>query len=105
MISPKRTPYHVDFSVPATSQWHSVLAQADSIHLGNEVREAMRRVIANLKKKPVRFGNALYRTKLPGGSVRLGIQSPLAIRFVLFKNERKVLVIAVHAVPASPLDR
>jgi hypothetical protein len=84
--------------------WQALLERSGRLQMLKEVRRAMRRAIVYLMENPARFGSPLYRTKLLGGSVRFGVQSPLAFRFVHLRRERKILVFAVHPVPASPLD-
>lgn len=98
------TPFHVDFSVPAIEQWRELIDRAMRIGIVGEVRTAMVDAIISLQQDPEQFGEPLYRTKIPVGEVCRGVCPPLFVRFVLFRDQKKVFVIAVQAVPSSALD-
>jgi hypothetical protein len=98
-----RPPYELK-QMPGVSQQIKELGKkAVAKGINKQYVEALKMIVASLRSDPTGWGDPEYRMHKPGAWMYHGTYSPLFVQYVVYENERVVLLRKVIPLPLSPL--
>src|SRR5438045_3812154 len=79
----------------AKAQIDALRTRAAAVGMARDLARARRGVMHWLEDMAAQWGEPLYRTKLPGGMVRLGGAEGLSVQNIVYEEKRVVLIHSV----------
>lgn len=89
MVAPK-FPYHLGQTAAVVASMADLFARARNSGRTAELATALADIARSLQSDPLAFGDPWYSTIHDGGQVLHRVTAHLAIRYVVFKKEKKV---------------
>jgi hypothetical protein len=101
MPAKEEAPYKIEYMGPVKAQIRDLVLKASALNKQQEVLDALRIIVHQLRTRPLEWGEPKHRTRHPGGLVCLGIRRPLRVRFVTYDAEKVVCLLEVRALAES----
>jgi len=95
--------YKVGRLAIAANQVHDLVKHAAAIGFGQELNKSLKAIVTLLKSAPLTWGEPQYHTHLAGGVVRHGVLEGLSVQFVVYENQRAVVILNIAPIGDHPL--
>ncbi len=85
--------YEVDRLPEVTVQIRQAAARASDLGIRKQFLEGLKSFVQRLERDPIGWGEPRYHTRKSGGLVCQRIELPLNIHYVVYEEERKVVIL------------
>src|SRR3954466_5994193 len=92
-------PFHVSQLTGVTQAVRELLESARAAGNAKEMTEVLRLTIGKLKADPISWGEAQFHPKKAGSVVCQRIWRGISVRYAVFEQERKVMILEIKAYP------
>lgn len=95
--------YEVSQLAQAKRSMLELFDKASHLGIQKQYLEAWDTIVAKLQMDPTGWGDPEYRLRKKGSMVCHAVSGPLFVRYVVYKLERKVMILTISALPTGPL--
>ncbi len=89
-------PYVIGRFAGIDDKIHVLAGKAKELGFRKAYRSALLQIMANLRTRPLEWGDPEYNTKKEGGVICHGIVHPVLVRFSVHEPEQTVLIFDVQ---------